>query len=231
MRTTLLFLALLCLGLPLKAQEICESLAQLKNGAEIEYTDFDRKGKALTKSKHTTTKISTNSGVVNATVTVTITDLKNAKNNYTNEYGISCENGIIAVDMMRFFDSSRLSAMGENMEVSVDGNALNFPNNANVGDTLADGHITVSAGSGGVNFMTMTLNITNRKVIAEETINTPAGSFPCKKMTYDFNSKMGLVKVQGTAEQWFNKDMIMIQSITKNKKGKEVGKTQLTAMN
>ena len=133
--------------------------------------------------------------------------------------------------MMRFFDSSSMSNMGENMEVSVDSNSLNFPFNASVGDTLDDGYITVSAGSGGVNFMTMTLNITNRKIAGEETITTPAGSFECKKFTYDFDSKMGFVKVRGSAEQWFNKDLIMVQSKTKNKKGNEIGKTQLTAIN
>lgn len=219
---------LLCINL--QAQDICESLTQLKSGAEIEYTDFDKKGKAVTKSKHTTTNINSNNGVVTATVTVDITDLKNKNNNFSNEYEIACDNGVIAVDMMRFFDSSRMSNM-ENMEVSVDGNALNFPNDANAGQTLDDGYITVSAGSGGINIMTMTLNFTNRRVEAEESITTPAGTFDCKKFVYDFNSKMGIIKVQGSAAQWFTDDMVMVQSITKNKKGKEISKTQLTAMN
>ena len=222
-------LGCLLLFFNLQAQEICESLAQLKSGTIIEYTDFDKKGKPFTKSKHTTTNINANNGTVTAIVTVDITDLKNKNNNFSNEYEISCDDGVIAVDMMRFFDSSRMSTM-ENMEVSVDGNALNFPNDADAGDSLDDGYVTVSAGSGGVNVMTMTLNFTNRRVEAEESITTPAGTFKCKKFVYDFNSKMGIIKVQGSAAQWFTDDMVMVQSITKNKKGKEISKTLLTSI-
>lgn len=220
----------LVMGITIQAQEICESLAQLKSGTIIEYTDFDKKGKAVTQSKHTTTNINSNDGAVTATVTVDITNLKDKDSTFSNEYEISCDNGVVAVDMMRFFDSNRMSAMG-NMEVSVDGNTLNFPFDAQEGERLDDGYVTVSAGSGGVNFMNITLNFTNRQVAGEETVTTPAGTFKCKKFSYDFDSKMGIVKVQGSAIQWFSDDQILVQSITKNKKGKEIGKTQLTAIN
>ena len=78
--------------------------------------------------------------------------------------------------------------------------------------------------------MTMTMNIFNRSIVGEESISTPAGTFDCIKMTYDFDSKMGIIKVRGSAEQWYTKDQVMVQSITKNKKGKEIGKSVLTKL-
>ena len=230
MKTKLVSLIFAFAVCSISAQEICESLTQLKEGAHVEYTDYGKKGKPQSKSSHTTTGISTDGDKVTATVKVDVQDLKNKNNVYSNEYGISCENGVISVDMMRFFDAERLSAMGGNMEVQVDGNAINFPSNASAGDVLEDGHITVSMESGGVAVMTMTMNIYNRNVVGEESLSTPAGTFDCIKMTYDFDSNMGIIKVRGSAEQWYTKDQMMVQSITKNKKGKEIGKSVLTKL-
>ncbi len=196
----------------------------------MEYINYDKKGKETSKVGHTTNEITEQDGIYTATVKVESQDLKNKNNAFSNEYTISCQDGMISIDMMRFFDSSQMSQFGENMDVKVDGNAISFPANVNVGDQLDDGYISISMSSGGVKIMTLTMNITNRRVAAEESITTSAGTFDCKKIIYDFDSKAGIAKIKGTAEQWFTKDQVLVKSITKNKKGKNSGETLLTKL-
>ncbi len=213
-----------------QGQEVCDTFSQLKEGTFLEYTNYDKKGKATSKVNHTTSNITQEGGVYTAEVKMESQDLKNTNNTFSSDYTISCQDGIIAIDMMRFFDSQSMSRFGENMDAEVDGNALTFPADADVGDQLEDGYITVSLKSGDVAIMTMTMNISNRRIEVEEPITTPAGTFECKKIVYDFETKTGIVKVKGTAEQWYTKDQIMILSRTKNKKGKDLGDTKLTKL-
>ena len=230
MKKLILLVTAIGVGISTHSQEVCESFSQMKEGTFLEYTNYDRKGKEVSKSSHTTSEIKKEDGVTTAMVTVTSTDLKNKDNTFTSQYTISCEDQTISIDMMRFFDAERMSQFGENMDVKVDGNAITFPPDATVGKQLDDGYITVSAASGGIAFMTLTMNITNRRVAAEETITTPAGEFDCKKIVYDFESKVGIVKVKGTAEQWYSENQILILSRTKNKKGKDLGDSKLTQL-
>ena len=224
------FLLVFCAVLSAQAQEVCDTFSQLKEGTFLEYTNYDKKDKATSKVSHTTSNITQEGGVYTAEVKMKSQDLKNANNTFSSDYTISCQDGVIAIDMMRFFDSQSMASFGDNMDAEVDGNALTFPANANVGDQLDDGYITVSLKSGGVAIMTMTMDITNRRIETEEPVTTPAGTFDCKKIVYDFESKTGFVKVKGTVEQWYTKDQIMVLSRTKNKKGKDLGDTKLTKL-
>ena len=75
--------------------------------------------------------------------------------------------------------------------------------------------------------MRLTFIMTNRKVVGEETITTPAGTFDCIVLTYDYESKMG-IKVTGSTKQWFAEGIGLVKQIDLNKKGKETNRTLLT---
>ena len=76
--------------------------------------------------------------------------------------------------------------------------------------------------------VTVTMDITNRKILGNETITTSAGTFVCKKVSYDFESKIGFIKVKGSGIEWHSEDKAIVKSESYNKKGKLTGSQELT---
>ena len=145
--------------------------------------------------------------VYKATVKSTVID-KKGEETFSAEYNALCEDGLFSVDMTRFFNTAQLSQYNDEGKFSLemDGNVLEFPAEMSAGTTLNDGNFTVKVNSNDFTIVTMTFDITNRKIEGTETITTPAGTFECQKVTYDFNSKMGIIKVRGSGVEWYDKD-------------------------
>jgi hypothetical protein len=78
--------------------------------------------------------------------------------------------------------------------------------------------------------MNMTVDITNRKVNAKESITTPAGTFNCYAISSNSETKMGL-KMMFEIKEWVAEGMGVIKSETYNKNGKLMGYTELTSIN
>jgi len=91
---------------------------------------------------------------------------------------------------------------------------------APAGTELEDAGVTAEVRSNGMKIMTITVNVTNRRIEAHEVIETPAGSFECTKYAYDANTKAGFVKVESSGIEWYNPDYGTIRSESYDKKGK-----------
>jgi len=76
--------------------------------------------------------------------------------------------------------------------------------------------------------VTLSFDVFNRQVVGEETITTPAGTYDCKKVTFDFSSKFGIINIKGTGVEWYYNDAVIIKSESYNKKGKLIGYHQIT---
>jgi len=77
--------------------------------------------------------------------------------------------------------------------------------------------------------MTMTINISNRKVEAVESLTTPAGTFECYKISYDVATKM-MVNVKSKGVEWYTAGIGMIKSETYSSDGKLLGSNILTSL-
>jgi len=208
----------------------CNAALFLKKGNLLEYTSYDKKGKALSKASHETLSIKTEGNKLSAIIKIVSQDIK-GKDSFSSEYKASCEDGLFSIDMARFFDNSKLQQYDvKDFTVEMDGNILEFPVGMNPGDILNDGNFTVKVSKGAFTIITMIFNITNRKVHANETITTKAGTFDCQKITFDFDTKMGIIKVRGSGIEWYQKDRVVVKSESYNKKGKLIGFTELTSM-
>ena len=213
------------------AQECQNAILFSKEGARLEYTDFNKKGKKNSVNSHETISLTNDGNKVDVTIKLTIEDDKQ-DDPFSMDYNASCENGVFSIDMVRFFNTTSLSQYnGGNMSVEIDGNILSFPSEMKEDTVLNDGNITVKIGNGNMTLVTMTMNITNRKVHANESITTSAGTFDCHKVTYDFDTKFGFIKTKGSGAEWYDKDKVLVKSESYNKKGKLMGYTELTKIN
>ena len=129
----------------------------------------------------------------------------------------------------KILDPATMSSY-ETMEVEVTGDNLELPLNGVAGTELEDGGVTAVVRSGGIKIITVSVSLSNRKIAAKETIETPAGSFNCIKYTYDALSQMGFVKVNMSSIEWYSADYGTIRSESYNKNGKLMSYTLLESV-
>jgi hypothetical protein len=218
--------AIFSINASISAQD-CNSYYPLEDGTEVEIKNYDHKDKLTGSSIQ---KITGKQGDDN-NLTITVDHQSFDKKGellMDGELIMRCENGIFYMDMRNMLDNSALAAY-ENMEVEVDATDMTFPFDMQVGSTLADASISIKIKSESVTVMTMTVWITDRKIEAEESITTPAGTFSCYKMSYNIETKM-IMKVQAKAVQWIAENIGMVKSETYNKKGKLQGYSVLTGL-
>jgi hypothetical protein len=200
----------------LKAQE-CDFYFPVSKGAKIEMTDYDKKGKVTGVGTSTITENLQvgNAQVVKVSVSYEATENKTP---FTAEYEVKCENGEFYVNMNNFLDKNALAGY-QNMDITVDADQMTIPANLKTGQVLGNGRVTAKISSSGINIMTINTLITNRKVAAEESVTTPAGSFDCVKITYDIETKM-MFKVNMSCAQWMSKNVGVVKTETYDKKGR-----------
>ena len=115
----------------------------------------------------------------------------------------------------------------EGMEVEVSGTNLFIPNQLLEGQELPDSNMLMTVNMSPIK-LNLSVDIKNRRVAGSETVTTPAGTFDCVILSYDFATKMG-IKVSGSAKQWLAKGIGMVKQEDYNKKGKMISWSQLTA--
>ncbi len=228
-RSSFLILFALLLSITSYAQE-CNAVPFMKKGAILEYTDYNKKGKKQSSTRHETIDILENGSTIDAIIKATVTDAKNKKP-FSTEYKVNCNNGLFSVDMLRFFNLDQLSEHNKNdISLKIDGDVMEFPVGMKPGDHLDDGNISIKVNSNNFTLVTLTFKVFNRQIIGEEQITTPAGSYLCQKITFDFESKFGIINIKGTGKEWYYKDVMVVRSESYNKKGKLIGYHELTGV-
>ncbi len=225
----LLILVFIVFSISVSYSQDCNAVLFMKEGAVLTYGQYNKKGKKESTTIHQTTNIqSEGKNSLTATIKASVTDVKN-KETFDTTYSASCKNGLFSLDMLRFFNHNKLAAYNNDakFELKINGDVLEFPVGMKPGDQLNDGHITIKVNSNGFTLITLTNNIINRKIISKEEITTPAGTFMCQKVSFEFDSKVGILNVKGTGTEWYYKDVVLVRSESYNKKGKLTGYSEL----
>ena len=229
MRKVLFILLAVSLASNVYAQE-CNAALFLKKGAMLTYTDYTKKGKLENTSVHETLSVTEEDGGLTAAIKTTLFDPK-GKEQFSTQYAAGCKDGLFYMDMLRFFDMGKLADQDQkDVELLIDGDILSFPMNMQAGDILEDGTISIKINKGDFTLVTMTFHIFNRKILPNESITTSAGTFDCQVVTFDFESKFGILKVRGSGKEWYKEDKAVVKSESYNKKGKLLGYHELTAI-
>ncbi len=96
-----------------------------------------------------------------------------------------------------------------------------------VGESLADAGMTITITSNGQKIMEMKTEITNREVIGEETLTTPAGTFICLVITQTMEMSIG--GFTSNSKQWISEGVGLVKNEDYNQDGELMGRSLLTS--
>lgn len=216
----------LCLALNSKAQD-CSTFFPFKEGAYMEYTTFNKKGKVESITENTVKVITEDNGEIEAEVSTVLKDRK-GKESYSGTYQVFCEGGKLLMDVNSMFNPAMQQSFS-GYEVTIEGDALSFPNDLEVGQELPDASSKITTAASGINIASMNIEITDRKVEDKAKISTDAGTYECYKISQTSNIKMMISRSYSTIE-YFAEGVGVVRSETYDQRGKLQSYMELTAI-
>lgn len=222
MKKILLFILVLAFTIEVNAQ--CNPYYNFKDGASWEITSYSAKDKVDGRQVNTIKSMEDLSNGWKAEMNMKAYDKKDELI-LDKDIEASCEDGVIKLDMDRFFPEETMQAF-KDMDMNIETENLEIPSDLEVGKTLKNASLKMT---GSMPFK-MEVNITDRKVEAKESVTTPAGTFECYKITYTISSKT-IMSVETKGADWIAKDVGMVKAENYNKNGKLQGYSLLTKMN
>lgn len=210
-------LALMAFTLADEGSNMCQGYMLMEKGVTLEFKDYNAKDKLQGSQLTTVTDYSENAGVLNVMMHSIMKDDKD-KLVHETDFGFTCQNGEIKIDMQTMMDEKMMEGF-KDMEMTIDQTDLVYPSNFTEGQTLPDGTMTIKISSGGMQIMTIMTTVVDRKVEKFETIETPAGSFPCVKLTQTTKMDMGMMKTEVKSTDWFSMGVGSVRNESYDKDG------------
>jgi hypothetical protein len=203
MKNIFTLVACLFTAATLSAQD-CGQYVYMQKGKTIESTSFGENGNIIRKSESYVADVSSAGGVTTATINATYRD-KTGKTVDKKDITYRCQNGTFSMDM------SGSTPKGGGFKINA-GN-MSYPANMHVGEHFDDFSVDGSMTIGGKT-TSLTSKVTDRKVVAEENVTTPAGSWDCFKITYNTTvtipgMKMGPQTMSST--EWYAANFGVVQ--------------------
>lgn len=227
MKKLFLILSLLATGMISLAQ--CNDYYVLQQGSEWTYDNFDGKGKSSGKNIQKVKAYESTSDGFKATINSIIQNDK-GKTLMEGDLDMTCTDGTIIIDMRKFIPEEQRKSFSS-YEMKMESENLEIPSKLSPGQTLKNGTITMTAVGSPIP-MKLSVNITDRKVEAKETITTPAGTFECYKISSKLTSttQMGVnMTFQFASNEWIAENTGMVKSESFDKNGKLSGTTVLVS--
>jgi len=230
-RKVLLTLAVLFTGLQLSNAQSCSQFINAVNGKKMVYNNMDPKGNNVNQVSYTSTKKDASTVIVHSEMTD-----KRGQPAGSGDSEITCSGNAINVDMKSFIPPASARQFNK-MQIQADGKYLMYPLDLKAGQALPDGSADINVNSeGGSHFAEVLIDITNRKVEQQETLNISSGDFDCFRITYDISVKakiLGIgIPVKMHVTEWFSPKLgRTVKSESYNKNGKLMSTMQLASIN
>ncbi len=205
-------------------QNKCSKYYPFNKDTKFQITTYDKNEKVAAVVNYLVKDVEISNNSETATLSTEMLDDKGELIANT-EYQIICKDDMVSIDFKSMMGADLLSQY-KDMEIEMSGTNIELPNNLVVGQVLPDADMMMNIKMAPIN-MKMTMKIMNRKVVANENLTTPAGTFECHVLSYDNEFKMGLKRI-GTSKQWLADGIGMVKSEEYNKKGKLMSKSVLT---
>lgn len=230
---TLLTLAALFGASDAQAQS-CSDHAVFQKGTVVSLAHFNHKGKKLGEQRSVTESVAPIADGVRADIRASST-LKGApKDDLTFEF--TCTGETVSLDMRSLVPTDQMKAY-EDWEINVDSSDLAYPSALSVGQSLPDGKITMrltmpnaEAAPAGLSNVTFEVAVTNRRVEAQESITTAAGTFEAFKIVYDTDLQVRTlinIRQQTSHVEWYAPSLGTTVKSENYQKGKLRGSTEL----
>ncbi len=227
---TILFALFSTVFLDAQAQnDDCNGYFAYKQGTKVELTCYDKKDKVSTLLKY---EVKKNESSGNKTTVLFYNETLDDKGALLakGDYNIECKDGQIYADVRNI--SSFAAPKTADVEMSFTGDKIIYPHNLKQGQKLADANMQIkgSMANAGLNLINMNISLTNRSVEGFESVNTPAGTFECVKISYDTDVKGGLFKFSGKSIEYLAKGIGIVKSESFDSKGKKSSSMLLTKL-
>jgi hypothetical protein len=221
----LFFLVLVSLYI-FKANAQCNNpFFQIKEGTIIVMESFDKKDKLQSRNESRVIKYDGTVTGFTATISFKVQDNKD-KVISEGEYDISCEDGVIKIDMSSFVPAQSMTAF-QDMEVDVNMDQLEYPAQLSAGQALEDASIEIVTSNNPIP-MKLLFDIIDRKVEGKESITTPAGTFECYKISYNTKSKVMIANMNFKNVEYLAENSGAVRTETYKSNGTLIGYTLLT---
>ena len=197
-----------------------------QEGVTLEYTHYNKKGKVEMVNTQKVTGISHVADTLVATITTKMVNEK-GKEMYQGGFPMKCHAGTIYMDMRSMAPPQQASGQSDDMKVQIRSTDQVYPADMKVGQSLPDAEMEMTMSLGALQIMSTQYFIKNRKVEAEESVTTAAGTYKCLKISYDFEYKLMGTRTNHTV-QWYAGSVGMVKSISYDKKGEEESRMELS---
>lgn len=215
-----IFIALFALIItPTTAQGTCSPFYPSEEGKTFVIHQFDKRDRLSTIAEHTITDVTDNT----IDFDMKLKDHR-AKEIVSGEFKVTCRDGETILEPEALI-SPNLIQQYRNMEYTISGDGIKFPNTLEVGQNLSDGEIFMKVDAGIMN-MSMTIIMADRKVERKEQVTTPAGTFDCYVITYTNRLEMGMAQTNYST-QWVASGIGMVKEETRKQNGRLVSKSVL----
>ncbi|MEM8964962.1 MAG: hypothetical protein AAGE93_00980 [Bacteroidota bacterium] len=205
------------------AQECEDNFYRMEQGSVFHLTYYDKKDKVETRQENVVMEVDKSGGELEATINTKLFDKKD-KMITEGSFTVICEGNSVKVDMSQMMQMDQFESM-EGMDTEVETDYIVLPSDMSVGQELPDSKTTIKLkmGDSGAGMMSNEVVMTDRKVVGQEEITTPAGTFDCFKITYttEVNMKvMGMDRVMTyPGVHWFARNIGMVKSESYDQKG------------
>ena len=224
MKATIFTCSFLALAFNSHAQD-CKQYYFLQNNKTVEMTIYGKKGDPTGKNVYNISNVQTAGGSTTAVVNSEMFD-KKGKSMVKATNNIKCTGGVMMMDMKMMIPQQQMEQF-KNSDVKAESVYIEYPAKMKEGDQLKDASFQMSSQNGPLTY-TLTMNITERKVIGKEPVTTTAGTWDCYKITSKskMNVKMGVnIPINIESTEWYAPGFGIVK--TENKNG---GGTAITAL-
>ena len=229
MKNILLSLIATCLiSSTLVAQSGCSKYYPFSEGVVSQLSLYNAKGKQEGMVEYHVLSVSSNGTSETANMAMKLIDDK-GKEISVSEYSATCSDNVVSIDFNSLMRPEMLASLGD-VDAEVTGTNMDLPNNLSIGQKLPDSEMNVKINMSGIK-MNMNTSITNREVLAKETITTPAGTFECYVLTQTMQMKSMATNQKSTSKTWIAEGVGVVKSEDYKKNGKLRGMSLLTAFN
>lgn len=205
------------------SQNNCSKFYPFKEGINFQITSYGKNNKVAAITDYTVSQVTNNSATYNS-----ILKDKNQKVLNEGNFKINCENNGITMNLESLLNP-QLFDQYRDFETTISGTNIVLPNNLQIGQELPDATMKMNIDMSGIQ-MEMNVSMTNRKVIDQDTITTPAGSFYCYIISYTNTIEMGMNRTS-TSKQWIAEGVGMVKQEDYNRRGNVTSSSLLTRFN
>ena len=224
---TLLTVLVIVITSAFKIANTCESFFPQKTGTKWEISNYDKKNKVVGKGKYELLSLTDITGGLEAKVGIESFDSKD-NSVMKGDMTMKCQDDKFYMDMSNMFPQQQMAGM-EGMEMEMTNQYLEFPSNPVAGQTLSDAETTMTMKMNGMQIMSMTMLMTNRKIEGYSDVTTPAGTYNCVKYTCDSQMKSKMFNTTSHSVMYMSKNVGMVKVESYNDKNELESTSVLTS--